>query len=134
LLGDVTSLLRACFRTSDIIGRLGGDEFVVLAPDAGEHADVLRDRLSAAVGAFNMGAGRSYRISLSVGLYAADPGEQVPLEELVEQADKRMYEEKLSRSAGRALETPPRRVTSSKPEKKLKARPPRSKRLPPNSA
>jgi diguanylate cyclase (GGDEF)-like protein len=134
LLGDVTSLLRACFRTTDIIGRLGGDEFVVLAPDAGEHADVLRDRLSAAVGAFNLGAGRSYRISLSVGLYAGDPAEPMPLEELVEQADKRMYEEKLSRSVRRAREAPTTREASAKPAKKPKARSSRSRRLPPNSA
>jgi diguanylate cyclase (GGDEF)-like protein len=97
LLMDVSSILRSCFLPSDVIGRLGGDEFVVLAPDAGEHADVLRARLRAAVEAFNSGSERSYRISISVGLSKADSTEPAALEELVQQADKRMYEDKLTR-------------------------------------
>jgi diguanylate cyclase (GGDEF)-like protein len=102
LLMDVTWILRACFRTSDIVGRLGGDEFVVLAPDAGEHADLLRERLRAAVDQFNAASERSYRVSVSIGLSRGDPAESASLEELVEQADRRMYEDKLARGASRA--------------------------------
>ena len=101
LLVDVTSILRSCFRTSDIVGRLGGDEFVVLAPEAGEQAEVLGTRLQAAVDAFNAEADRAYRVSISVGLGTPDPGEPATLEDLVRQADRRMYEDKLGRSAQR---------------------------------
>jgi diguanylate cyclase (GGDEF)-like protein len=104
LLVDVTSILRACFRTSDVVGRIGGDEFVVLAPDAGDHTDLLRARLDAAVEAFNTESERSYRISVSVGVCTGDPVERAGLEELVEQADRRMYEDKLSRSERRAAD------------------------------
>lgn len=99
LLMDVTWILSACFRTSDIVGRFGGDEFVVLAPDAGDHADVLRERLRAAVEQFNAGSERSYRISISIGLSMCDPGVPAALEDLVEQADRRMYEDKVTRHA-----------------------------------
>ena len=53
LLSDVMTILRGCFRSSDIIGRLGGDEFVVLSPDAGESAESFRGRLRAAVDEYN---------------------------------------------------------------------------------
>jgi two-component system, sensor histidine kinase and response regulator len=102
MLMDVTWVLRGCFRTSDIVGRLGGDEFVVLAPDAGEHADVLRERLCAAVMQFNTGSERPYRISISVGMSRCSTEDSLSLEALVEQADRRMYEDKLARSARRA--------------------------------
>jgi diguanylate cyclase (GGDEF)-like protein/PAS domain S-box-containing protein len=108
LLTDVTSILRSCFRSSDVIGRLGGDEFVVLAPDAGEHAEVLRARVQAAVETFNEGSSRPYRVSVSIGLCADDPGRPARLEELVEQADKRMYEEKVRRAARRHSAKVPR--------------------------
>jgi diguanylate cyclase (GGDEF)-like protein len=104
LLMDLTWILRACFRTSDIVGRLGGDEFVVLAPDAADHADILRERLRAAVDQFNAASERSYRISISVGLSTSDPASSVGLADLVEQADKRMYEDKLLRAARRGVE------------------------------
>lgn len=102
LLMDLTWILRACFRTSDIIGRLGGDEFVVLAPDARNHADVLRERLRTTVDQFNSGGERPYRISVSVGLSTSNPDESASLEALVEQADRRMYEDKAIRGALRA--------------------------------
>jgi diguanylate cyclase (GGDEF)-like protein len=109
LLMDVTWILRACFRTWDIVGRLGGDEFVVLAPDACDHADVLRERLRAVVDQFNAASERAYRISLSIGLSTSDPEQLASLEELVEQADKRMYEDKLVRGVrrGNKAESPP---------------------------
>lgn len=89
LLMDLAWILRACFRTSDILGRLGGDEFVALAPDAGGHADALRERLRAAVDRFNEGSDRSYRISVSIGLSTSGPGQPESPEDLVEQAHKR---------------------------------------------
>jgi diguanylate cyclase (GGDEF)-like protein len=131
LLVDVSSILRSCFRPSDVIGRLGGDEFVVLAPDAGEHADVLRSRLQAAVDAFNTGSERSYRISISVGLSKGDSTEPAALEELVQQADKRMYEDKLTRGTRArdgAQVRPTDQSSSSNGAKKRAPRSSRSKR------
>ncbi|MBV9949015.1 MAG: diguanylate cyclase [Myxococcales bacterium] len=101
LLTDVASILRACFRASDVVGRLGGDEFVVLAPDAGDHADALRTRIRAAVASFNAESDRAYRISVSIGLCSCDSAEPAALEDLVRQADRRMYEDKLARGTGR---------------------------------
>jgi diguanylate cyclase (GGDEF)-like protein/PAS domain S-box-containing protein len=131
LLMDVSSILRSCFRPSDVIGRLGGDEFVVLAADTGEHGDVLRSRLRAAVDAFNTGSDRSYRISISVGLCTADAAGPTALEDLVEQADKRMYEDKLTRGSrprGGPQDPPVPRATTSNGSKKRTHGSSRSKR------
>jgi diguanylate cyclase (GGDEF)-like protein len=126
LLTDLTAILRSCFRSSDVLGRLGGDEFVVLAPDAGDHADALRSRFRAAVDSFNTDSSRSYRISVSIGLCSSDPDQPAALEELVEQADRRMYEDKITRDAERAprRSTVPRPPASSRPS----GRPPASSR------
>jgi diguanylate cyclase (GGDEF)-like protein len=96
---DAVKLLRSTFRTSDVVARLGGDEFVVLANDAGAHSDVLRDRLKVAVDQFNEGAGREYRLSMSVGVAEYDPIAQTSLESLLGQADRRMYEAKALRAS-----------------------------------
>jgi diguanylate cyclase (GGDEF)-like protein len=103
LLVDVAAILRGCFRPSDVVGRLGGDEFVVLTPEGGEDAEGLRAQLRAVIDSFNARSNRAYRISVSIGLGTADPGKRPGLEELVEQADKRMYEDKLLRRARRRV-------------------------------
>ncbi|MGA7120609.1 MAG: diguanylate cyclase [Polyangiaceae bacterium] len=95
-IADAAEVLRSSFRKSDIVGRLGGDEFVVLAQDAGPYSHVLRGRLQSALDEFNERSDRPYRLSMSVGLSQQDPTDPVSLEALVEQADKRMYEEKAS--------------------------------------
>jgi diguanylate cyclase (GGDEF)-like protein len=87
--------LRATFRDSDIIARLGGDEFVVLAVDAtADHAALLTDRLDRNTRAFNEEAQRPYRVSISVGVSVWDPAKPRPIEDLLAEADARMYEAK----------------------------------------
>jgi diguanylate cyclase (GGDEF)-like protein len=101
-IGDAVKILRSTFRSSDVVARLGGDEFVVLATDPGAHADVLRDRLRAAVGQFNEDAGREFRLSMSVGVAEYDPVTQPALQSLLGEADKRMYEAKAERAKRRS--------------------------------
>jgi diguanylate cyclase (GGDEF)-like protein len=87
LLSVVAGVLRDTFRDGDVVGRLGGDEFAVLLR---EPAAVLApvDRLLAAVGQCPR-APSGARVSLSVGLAAAGPGES--LEQLLRRGDADMY-------------------------------------------
>jgi len=91
---EVALLLKRSFRRSDVIGRVGGDEFVV----AGEASEItiLRavERLKKATVEWNAQPGRTYRICYSYGLVTADPGQDESLEELLNRADKAMYEAK----------------------------------------
>ncbi len=72
--------------------RIGGDEFVVFAAMTGEEAacaaTLLKDKASRWSGAL------SGQLSLSVGYALAKEEECPTVEELVEKADKRMYEQK----------------------------------------
>ncbi len=107
VLRDTADLLRLTFRESDILARLGGDEFVVLAVDAlAEHVTLLVDRLQRNVKTLNETVHRPYRVSLSVGVSAWDPAKPRSVEELLAEADARMYEAKrrrLSSSTIRAV-------------------------------
>jgi diguanylate cyclase (GGDEF)-like protein len=97
---DAAQLLSKTFRDSDVVARLGGDEFVVLATDCpSAMISVVRDRLQDAVDAFNIEGSRRYEISMSIGVATYDPPGRTPcgIEELMAEADARMYDEKARR-------------------------------------
>jgi two-component system, cell cycle response regulator len=95
---DATTILRACFRQSDIIARLGGDEFCVLLTDAGKDSEQLvRKRLRQRTDSANNAAPRKFRISFSVGIASVLSASRPSLEELLRIADRQMYEEKKSK-------------------------------------
>ena len=88
-------LLAETFRHMDIIARLGGDEFSALAVDTGpDFLPILRKRLDRAVAAYNAGANKPYRLSMSVGAVPIDHAAAVSLEQLLGRADEILYAEK----------------------------------------
>jgi diguanylate cyclase (GGDEF)-like protein/PAS domain S-box-containing protein len=92
-------VLGAVFREADIIARLGGDEFSVFAPEC-QQKDVptIRARLEQQVALFNE-QGEPFRLSISIGASTFEPGSTVDLAELMELADRKMYDEKRGRTA-----------------------------------
>jgi diguanylate cyclase (GGDEF)-like protein len=89
--------LEEAFRDSDILARLGGDEFVVLALEVtDEDQAVLLRRLEKSLEKSNNGHTHC-KLSLSVGLARFDPQHAVSLGDLMEQADRDMYEQKRNR-------------------------------------
>ena len=97
-LRDAAQALRETFRASDLLGRIGGDEFaVLLMVDHPDHLDYLRLRLQGVVDAHNSHTTRPYRMSLSTGHAVRSPGQGLTLEELMDQADQRMYAEKAAK-------------------------------------
>ncbi|MBN2569367.1 MAG: diguanylate cyclase [Deltaproteobacteria bacterium] len=97
-LTEAAAILKETFRASDIIARIGGDEFVILAIDIEElDAETHMARLQDQTEMHNGQKNRSYRISLSVGCSCYDPGNPCSIDELIGQADKRMYEQKRSK-------------------------------------
>jgi len=94
-LRDAAAILRATFRDSDVVARLGGDEFAILAHDCSEAGtEAVRDRLDAAIAAFNDTGSRPFKVSMSVGAVTRMPDDTQSLAELVTEADERMYREK----------------------------------------
>ena len=92
---EIATILKEVFRESDIIGRVGGDEFAILVIDTtDETREVLMKRLHNYLDDYNRLEGRSYTLSLSIGIAPYDPKKPFSLDELMAQADTLMYEEK----------------------------------------
>ncbi|HEX6804592.1 MAG TPA: diguanylate cyclase [Terriglobales bacterium] len=91
-LQDAASVLRDCFRESDIIARLGGDEFAVFICEAGH--EKIAGRILRKLAECNAAAERSYRLSLSMGIVSADAAKDSDLETLLGRADALMYAQK----------------------------------------
>ncbi|WP_392533514.1 diguanylate cyclase [Nostoc sp. C117] len=94
MLVDTAQLLKQSFRDSDIIARLGGDEFVIFIPVCSQNTDEFYPRLQANIDRFNQEHNYSYQLSISVGATQCALNEKVSLEQLLEKADKLMYEHK----------------------------------------
>ena len=87
------------FRKSDIIARIGGDEFVVLAMEArDEEMNNMFRRLRKIMDSFNEGSDEEYRISVSSGVARKRPGDRISIYDLINMADKSMYEDKKKKS------------------------------------
>ena len=97
---DVASILKGVFRKSDIIARIGGDEFAVLGIGTSmKDGKALGSRLQHKIYIHNAAEKRDYQISLSVGMAYSDPENPYSLDELMSQADTRMYEQKRSKQS-----------------------------------
>jgi diguanylate cyclase (GGDEF)-like protein len=86
--------LEAVFRESDVLGRLGGDEFAVLATELPPaHQQTILTRLLKTLNRAGKDEPR-YELSLSIGAAWFDPQQPLTLAELMEQADRAMYDHK----------------------------------------
>jgi len=105
LLIEAANLLRANFRSSDIVARVGGDEFAIIGSEGRTELFAALTRLDVATAAANGAPGVPYRISYSMGEATYEPGNKESFVELVERADAMMYERKRRRAAARATAT-----------------------------
>ena len=95
--------LTGALRDSDVIARLGGDEFVVLL-SASDPANVGEpiERVTQALALRNAADARGYAIRFSVGYVAYDPAQHRTVADLLESADRHMYDDKQRRKAAGA--------------------------------
>jgi diguanylate cyclase (GGDEF)-like protein/PAS domain S-box-containing protein len=93
---DTAMILRKTFRASDIISRIGGDEFTVLItePTSSDIEKTINEHLQHNLVMHNKESKRSYDISLSMGITHFDPDHPSSIDELIDMADKLMYEHK----------------------------------------
>ncbi|MCC6740742.1 MAG: sensor domain-containing diguanylate cyclase [Planctomycetia bacterium] len=95
----VAQLMRASIRSADVPARYGGDEFALILPETdGEatgSAGVVAERLRKAVANDDFGPlGLPQKISLSIGLTTLKPEKPATAFELLERADRALYEAK----------------------------------------
>jgi diguanylate cyclase (GGDEF)-like protein len=107
----VARILKDTFRDSDIVARLGGDEFAILANDASavSQKDIWR-RLKENMRVEGSRNSR-YSLSVSIGVARFDPWKTINLTELIEHADRAMYQAKKSCAGSRLPRVPERQIT-----------------------
>ena len=96
LLSSAARRLRSALRPSDVLGRVGGDEFVALCEmirgpeEAGGVAERLVRSMEEPIG---FDEDRQIKVGVSIGIAFAAGAETTP-EELIDSADRAMYEAK----------------------------------------
>jgi diguanylate cyclase (GGDEF)-like protein/PAS domain S-box-containing protein len=97
-LRDTARLLQKACRGVDVIARFGGDEFVVFALDFEEAGlAALRQRVRTATAELNLSGERLFRLSMSVGAAFFELSSPESIDELLDRADREMYEQKRAR-------------------------------------
>jgi diguanylate cyclase (GGDEF)-like protein len=94
------AILRSVFRGADVLSRLGGDEFCVLMlHDERDIAGPI-ERLRAMADA-QRSKHADWRLSMSIGLAHCVIADDCDIEELIRQADRAMYTEKVAKKRQR---------------------------------
>src|ERR1019366_4382978 len=100
---DAAQVLRSVLRERDIVARMGGDEFVALLPTFSRAApQPMLERLAVSIRSRKEHEARPYRLSVSAGVTFMDWESGQSLDELLADADRRMYEHKRER-AGQSM-------------------------------
>lgn len=91
----VAEVLKDSMRASDVVARIGGDEYAALAIVENDiHGDMLKDRIKAILEKYNGTSNKDYYIGLSVGFAEFSISSGSTLEDYLEIADERLYEDK----------------------------------------
>jgi len=92
---ETANILKNTFRESDIIARMGGDEYAVFSLGNNyQNAEGIVDRLKNNINLYNDRSNNPYELSVSVGFACCDYLNSRSIDEVIAEADKRMYEEK----------------------------------------
>ena len=99
-LRGIADVIQSSIRDGDVAARIGGDEFCVLLLDqVGEALERVLAQITAGAHAARAERSLAFTLSATVGVCEIDAQTPGSLAQLLERADRRMYEQKLPRSA-----------------------------------
>jgi diguanylate cyclase (GGDEF)-like protein/PAS domain S-box-containing protein len=102
-LQTVARVMREVTRESDLIARIGGDEFCILfSGDTGAAVDAMVERITSGLKAVQTPP-FAFELAVSVGALEFDPRTPGSIDDLLAQADRSMYVEKINRAQARQL-------------------------------
>lgn len=101
LIISVANVIKETIRDNDFLIRLGGDEFLIVFNGIGvEMAEVIWERIVLKYNQINQNDNRPYNISVSHGVVDFENKQKTHVDELINAADEKMYEEKKIMKAG----------------------------------
>ena len=94
-LQEASKILKSSFREGDIISRYGGDEFIVFVSDVEDEViNKIKKRIKDNLEIINKSKKLRYTLALTVGHSKYNPSKKESLKEVIERADKDMYDKK----------------------------------------
>lgn len=94
-LKKVAYILEESFRSTDVVGRIGGDEFSAFAiTNASNFTNTIKKRIHDISAMVNEQSGKPYYINVSVGVVEFDCEKGTDFQQLLDDADALLYEEK----------------------------------------
>ena len=98
VLKEIAARLKTAIRKTDAAVRVGGDEFLILAPGMAKPDDIgeVSTKIKTAICEPMLIDGKMLEVGASLG-HAVIPGDVKTVEEAIDLADKRMYQEKHER-------------------------------------
>lgn len=89
----VAEALRQCCPENSLFARFGGDEMLAVCPGKIE-PEKVRTMFGDYFRQFNQSSEKPYEVNASIGVYITEKNEVLNFDELIEQSDRLMYEEK----------------------------------------
>ncbi|MFZ5773364.1 MAG: GGDEF domain-containing protein [Thermodesulfobacteriota bacterium] len=98
---ETAQVLKKTYREADTFSRLGGDEFAALLScgPASQEEETIIQRFQKNLDALNGESGRRYELQISVGVVKCDMMHLCSIDEMMTQADAKMYQQKSRRKA-----------------------------------